>query len=448
MKTPPESDNSHSLVPVPDGSLANTAAGAKRIISAMVGEMLALTRREQSVHTTGPVREAPLSWQHQVVQNHPEIGMAGTDGNRSYVSAYNDAKADLEQDPNCTFDPITLADSVMKVIYEARIAVETAKPESDEEENDPTGKDLAEFDYATVAPVDLDALVREGKKLYRGTAMTQDERNRPEDIQAFSLFLRAAEGGHSEAQYIVSNCYDWEHGVQRDEAKVLDWLRKSAVAGFAEAQDRLGYRYFYGEGMPEDDEEALKWYRKAAEQGFAEGQRDLGFCYAYGKSVQNFGEAVKWYRKAAAQGHAGAQYELGGLYLAGEIVPINLAESAKWYREAAEQGDAYAQCILGDYYRNGTGVLQDNAEAVKWYRKAAEQGNAWAQSHLGFCYTIGNIVPKDVLQAYKWLQLAADQGEEGAKEDATSLAALMSPSEFDVANALYQEFKETHPAKQ
>ena len=43
-----ENDNNRSLIPLPDGSLANTAAGAKRIMSAMVGETLALTRQEQS----------------------------------------------------------------------------------------------------------------------------------------------------------------------------------------------------------------------------------------------------------------------------------------------------------------------------------------------------------------------------------------------------------------
>ena len=43
-----EDNHDRSLVPVPDGSLANTAAGATRILSVMVGEMLALTRREQA----------------------------------------------------------------------------------------------------------------------------------------------------------------------------------------------------------------------------------------------------------------------------------------------------------------------------------------------------------------------------------------------------------------
>ena len=49
--------------------------------------------------------------------------------------------------------------------------------------------------------MELDALVREGKRLFRGEGMTE------EDIAAFALFLRAAEGGHGEAQWLVSECY-------------------------------------------------------------------------------------------------------------------------------------------------------------------------------------------------------------------------------------------------
>ena len=46
MKTPPEIDNSHSLIPLPDGSLAITPPEAKRILSGMIGDSLALARQE------------------------------------------------------------------------------------------------------------------------------------------------------------------------------------------------------------------------------------------------------------------------------------------------------------------------------------------------------------------------------------------------------------------
>ena len=46
----------HSLIPLPDGSLANTAAGAKRVLAEMVGETLALTRQDNQ-----PAKAKPIS---------------------------------------------------------------------------------------------------------------------------------------------------------------------------------------------------------------------------------------------------------------------------------------------------------------------------------------------------------------------------------------------------
>ena len=155
---------------------------------------------------------------------------------------------------------------------------------------------------AVINQIDLDALVREGKRIYRGEGMTEG------DIRAFGLFLRAAAGGHREAQYLVSRCYHWEHGVQLDEELAVDWLRRSAEAGFAEAQYWLGNAYSYGDWVLQDEAEAFKWYNKAAEQGSADAQHSLGLCYQCGNGVpKDESEAAKWYRKAAEQEHLMAQ---------------------------------------------------------------------------------------------------------------------------------------------
>jgi len=187
------------------------------------------------------------------------------------------------------------------------------------------------------AKIDLDALVCEGKRLYRGVGMTE------EDIQAFGLFLRAAMGGHSEAQYLVSRCYHWEHGAQLDEAQALDWLRKSAEAGFSEAQYWLGNAYSYGDGVLQDDGEAFKWYSKAAEQGNADAQRNLGLCYQCGDGVPNDeAKAAKWYRKAAEQGDPDAQCTLGYCYSVGQGVPLELM----WHNET---GGPTAYIVIADF---------------------------------------------------------------------------------------------------
>lgn len=202
-----------------------------------------------------------------------------------------------------------------------------------------------------VAPVDLDALVREGEKLLRskGGGMTE------ENIRAFGLFLRAAEAGHGEAQYILaSSCY------------------------------------LTGQGVPKDNGEVLKWYRKAAEHE-----------------------------------HPHAQYTLGTYYLAGVVVPQDYQEAAKWFRKAAEGDDVAPQHHLAPRFNDGL--------------------RAMAQYKLGCCYRDGQGVPQDYVEAVKWYWLAADRGHETADQDAVVLTFMISPSELETAQRLYQEFKSQHP---
>ena len=256
------------------------------------------------------------------------------------------------------------------------------------------------------ARVDLDALVREAKRLFRskGDGMTE------ENIRAFKLFFRAAEAGHSEAQFHVGWCYHDGDGVQQDYVEAVKWYLKAAEQGYADAQVNLGHCYEKGEGVPQDCAESAKWYRKAADQGHAMAQNNLGICYRKGQGVsQDHVEAVKWYRKAAEQGYADAQTHLGYCYSNGQGVPQDYVEAVRWYRKAAERGYAYAQTHLGYCYSNGQGVPQDYVEAVKWYRKAAEQGYANAQAHLGYCYRWGQGVPQDYVEAVKWFRKAAEQ---------------------------------------
>ena len=105
---------------------------------------------------------------------------------------------------------------------------------------------LALAKETTPAKVDLDALVREGKRIQSGRGMTHG------NIEAFKLFYHAASAGHVEAQFLVCECYELGDGVERDLVHFLNWLRKSAESGFAAAQNRLGSCYRNGEGMPQD----------------------------------------------------------------------------------------------------------------------------------------------------------------------------------------------------
>ena len=128
----------------------------------------------------------------------------------------------------------------------------------------------------------------------------------------------------------------------------------------------------------------------------------------------------------------------------------NPEKALRYYKQAAELGSPYARYCLATCYADGFGVPKDDVEAFKWFLKSALQkppGFSGAQNNLGICYERGLGVSRDLVQAYKWLRLAADGEVEPAKKAATDIAALLSSSQFETAQRLYREFKDSHPLK-
>ena len=291
-----------------------------------------------------------------------------------------------------------------------------------------------------------------------------------DDVEAAKWFRKAAEQGKATAQHNLAFMYEIGEGLPQDYAEAAKWYCMAAEQGNAGSQNGYGALFEKGAGVAQDYVEAVKWYRRAADQGSMEAQSNLGDCYRLGKGVpQDYAEAAKWHRKAAEQGSIHAQSLLATYYALGWGVEQDHAEAAKWFRKAAEQGDPGAQFRLGGCYEDGEGVEADLTQAAEWYRKASEQGHARAQFALGGCYydgegvpenkteglrwyvraaeqqlgdaqyMLGLLSPPDLLHSYKWFQLAADQGYENAQAKATEMAALMSPSEYKAACALYRE---------
>lgn len=238
--------------------------------------------------------------------------------------------------------------------------------------------------------------------------------------EAVKWYRMAAEQNHANAQNNLACCYYNGDGVEKDYVEAVKWFCKAAEQGHADAQCDLGYCYAYSEGFSksgaQDLKEGAKWFRKAAEQNHANGQFYLGLCYYQGRRVPKYStEAVRWFCKAAEQGHGQAQEILAECYRDGWGVPQNMVEAAKWCRKLAEQGNWSAQLRLAKHYANGEGVAQDHAEAVKWYLKvAAEQDQAEAQNNLGVCYEKGHGVPLNLVEAYKFYKLATPQNQQYA----------------------------------
>ena len=242
-----------------------------------------------------------------------------------------------------------------------------------------------------------------------------------DDQEGIKWYRKAAQGGDSEAQYLLYDfLYNGDHVKQdRDEA-FFWWMHYIETTQYITSYDLevIGYPYTYGEGKMWTTKEAFRLFKKYAEQGDPIAQYCLGSFYFDGKCVRkNSAIAVKWFTKAAEQGYEAAQFDLGEMYYEGDIVKQNLEEAFKWYKKSAEQGRAQSQYMLGEFYRQGEVVAQDDREAVKWYRKSAKHTDtesrrmkpkdAWrACKRLGLCYHEGRGVEQSDVIAAQWYEKA------------------------------------------
>ena len=120
---------------------------------------------------------------------------------------------------------------------------------------------------------------------------------------AVEWYKRAAELGHSRAQYALSYCYDRGEAVEKNAVKAAMWSIRAAEQGFAKAQYALSNCYRTGDGVGVDLEASASWLRKAADNGDKRAQYNLGLAIEQGREPfeVDLSEAIKWYRKAAEQ---------------------------------------------------------------------------------------------------------------------------------------------------
>ena len=117
-----------------------------------------------------------------------------------------------------------------------------------------------------------------------------------------------------------------------DFKKALAELMPLAQAGDAEAQYNIGRMYAYGRGVPQDDAKAMDWYRKSATQGHLWAINNIGRLYENGLGVtQDDAAAVQWYRLAADGGNGVSQYNLGSMYVRGRGIPQSDRDAHFWW---------------------------------------------------------------------------------------------------------------------
>jgi TPR repeat protein len=232
------------------------------------------------------------------------------------------------------------------------------------------------------------------------------------DEKGMQLLRQAAERGHIAAAYRLGTI----NYTKRNYKEAEKWLLKAADGGLTEAQYIVGLMYWDGQdkdgqGLTQDREKAEKWFRKAANEWDANAQYRLGTLYDDAPGhVHDYAVAVSWYRKAAEQGLPEAVASLGTMYYLGHGIEQSNEKAAECFERAAKDGNPWAQDYLGEMYEQGLVVAKDEEKAAYWYKQAAEQGHASAQYHLALLYETGHGVEKNPVEARKWFEQAAARG--------------------------------------
>ncbi len=163
--------------------------------------------------------------------------------------------------------------------------------------------------------------------------------------RALQLYLRAAELGDAEAQFIVAGMYYRGLGTEKDLRQAFKWFLRAAEHGryTAESLTIIGSMYLRGTGVPQNYMEAKKWLELAVKKGSVRAMNDLAFIYYNGLTgKKDFRRALALYREAALQGDIQAQYNVGLMYANGIGTPVDTVRAYAWYSLAASRGNTMA----------------------------------------------------------------------------------------------------------
>lgn len=128
--------------------------------------------------------------------------------------------------------------------------------------------------------------------------------------EALTIIRPLAESGHVEAQYFMGMFYMYGAGVEPDAATSGAWFRRAYDQWLARANQNdpaamveIAMMLNAGLGVERDDAKAVEWVRRASALDYVEAWTEMGNLYLAGEGVpRDRAEATRWYQKAAQAG--------------------------------------------------------------------------------------------------------------------------------------------------
>ena len=263
---------------------------------------------------------------------------------------------------------------------------------------------------------------------------------------AFEYYQKAANLGHIDAMFALSDCYRDGHGVKVNPVKTVHILKKIMKMNNYRARAIFGmgllYEYSSTYGV-RDINKAIAWYEKSASLGYERALDTLGTKYYSGNNVsKDYHKAKEFYEKIAFNGNAEVMYRLGVIEEANE----NLPKALEWYEKASANGSAeneakkseskpssYFKAIaylekaenlgcesvtiygFNEYFNSSDRSLDEFNNIVAQEEKSATLGNKFAMCRLGHLYETGCssnsfYVESNPTKSIEWYEKAANLG--------------------------------------
>lgn len=204
--------------------------------------------------------------------------------------------------------------------------------------------------------------------------------------KSFSLLMKAAEMGHSDAMQNISAAYYRGRGVEKDFVKSFEWCLKAAEMDNPISCGDMFTKYATGSGTDVNPTEAIRWLEKAYELN-PENYKQLYTTVASNLNLNN-------YRKVEARLVKGAnKEEMERLVFDGVIAMLNNnnSKALSCFETAGKAGHYLALRQIGNMYHAGKGVPQDGKAARDFFEAAAMRGDDYSRRILSTGYTNGTF---------------------------------------------------------
>lgn len=261
----------------------------------------------------------------------------------------------------------------------------------------------------------------------------------PNMPEAVKWYRRSADQNWAGGQYHLGKCYIAGKGVEPDEERGLELIRKAADQNHIYAMSELVNLYARGIGEPRNEQDRplqiltriTEIQNRDSEDNYYQVKKayeSIAFRYEYGVGTErDIFAAADWFCRASVAGFGDPSLE-DKL----EIGPPSSRPLQSYHGEAERSLILIAMPVAG-------GTSDRLLAALSRYLKAVS-GNSEALKEIGDQYLVGRDVPVDTTKAWLWFTLAMRHGGPDARERIHQTEARMTESELERARELLPGF--------